>query len=410
MRLLAVVLGALGSFGTLAPFGTPGSALATDALGAAQAPGPIDLLVAVDWLAARMPNPCGDGEVDLVAGSAIAQGIAGASERIVLRDVRPLDPTSGTAVVLMSCQPSDGVARAASVAVVRVVGPDRGTVALAERGLPADGRVVTFDPPTLVVEVPEGASTPGACCAPFVRRLVVTTQPTAITVVDDGRDLAFARTLTLLPALSTSWVRASRPAAALCFRWGDSSFYAQDPPTEPEPPRRAVAEVETLRLALVHITGRWIAPSSTMTPAMADVVRTYQTARDLQVDGVVGPQTAAALAADLGCPPTASFRQIDPPALGPRRFASPAALAAALTARATSGTTGNPSLDALLATAGWHGEAAMFLGCARRDSPASGVTCSWSGVVPLQLVGLVDDPSAPGVGSLSVLYARSAAP
>ena len=34
----------------------------------------------------------------------------------------------------------------------------------------------------------------------------------------------------------------------------------------------------------------------------------------------------------------------------------------------------------------------------------------WSGTTPLQLVGLVDDPTSPGVHDFSVLYARSAAP
>ena len=51
----------------------------------------------------------------------------------------------------------------------------------------------------------------------------------------------------------------------------------------------------------------------------------------------------------------------------------------------------------------------MFLGCYRWQAPATGMSCSWSGTTPLQLVGLVDDPATPGLGTFSILYARSTA-
>ena len=51
----------------------------------------------------------------------------------------------------------------------------------------------------------------------------------------------------------------------------------------------------------------------------------------------------------------------------------------------------------------------MFLGCYRWQAPSTGLSCSWSGPTPLQLVGLVDDPATPGLGTFSILYARSTA-
>jgi hypothetical protein len=166
-----------------------------------------------------------------------------------------------------------------------------------------------------------------------------------------------------------------------------------------------------MRLALIYLTGRWFDPAPEATPEMAAVAEAYQASKGLVADGVVGAQTAAAIAADLGCPTMGGFRQIDPPALGPRRFATVNDLTAAARRYAESGSSGNPSFDALLYASAWDGRNSMFLGCSRRQSPAAGVTCSWSGATPLQLVGLVDDPAVVDLGgSFSVLYARSAAP
>ena len=57
----------------------------------------------------------------------------------------------------------------------------------------------------------------------------------------------------------------------------------------------------------------------------------------------------------------------------------------------------------------WDGRNPMFLGCYRWQAPPTGLSCSWSGTTPLQLVGLVDDPATPGLGTFSILYARSTA-
>ena len=94
---------------------------------------------------------------------------------------------------------------------------------------------------------------------------------------------------------------------------------------------------------------------------------------------------------------------------GQRNFNSVAGLLAATNRFATSGSSGNSSVDQLLTDARWNGGTALFLGCYRWQAPAAGVSCSWSGPTPLQLVGLVDDPANPGLGPFSILYARSAA-
>lgn len=366
---------------------------------------PVDLLAGMNWLQATLPSPCGDGAIQVIGGTAIA-----GAERIVLDDVVPLAPIDGLALAFLSCEQAGGTTRTRSAAVVEVAA-DRAVTTVAEQELPA-GRVLAIDGGTFTVESGEGAVPDGACCAPLVRRQTFTATADGFDVVDGGQVSAFEQTIGAesTTAGNAALVRSSVPAAALCYRWGDASMYPQDPPAEPEPPTEPSAELQTIRLALIHVTGRWIAPASEMTPAMGEVVAAYQEARGLVGDGVIGPQTARALAADLGCPETGSFRQIDPPQLGPRRYAGVADLLGATARYGATGQSGNPSLDALLTSASWDGANAMFLGCARRETPAAGVTCSWSGRTPLQLVGLVDDPSVAGIASFSVLYARSAAP
>jgi hypothetical protein len=159
----------------------------------------------------------------------------------------------------------------------------------------------------------------------------------------------------------------------------------------------------------IHVTGQWIDPTDHMDARMAAVVSGYQQARGLAVDGAIGPQTTNALGADLGCPDRGAFTMVVPRSLGPRHFLSVGDLIAATNTFATSGRSGFASLDELLTDAGWDGRHVMFLGCYRWQAPAAGMSCSWSGVTPLQLVGLVDDPATPGLAGFSILYARSTA-
>ncbi len=195
----------------------------------------------------------------------------------------------------------------------------------------------------------------------------------------------------------------------MCYRWDNVWLSAAEEPAEPAALTEPSAELQTIRLALIHVTGRWIDPTDRMNAEMAAVVTAYQEARGLAVDGAIGPQTTDALGADLGCPDRGEFTMVPPRGLGPRNFRAVAELIAATDAFATSGKSGFASLDELLTDAQWDGRNAMFLGCYRWQSPAAGMSCSWSGTTPLQLVGLVADPAAPGLGGFSILYARSTA-
>ena len=84
-----------------------------------------------------------------------------------------------------------------------------------------------------------------------------------------------------------------------------------------------------------------------------------------------------------------------PTALGPRNFGSVAELVAATDRFATQRRQRLPLDRPAVPRRAWDGRNAMFLGCYRWESPATGMSCSWSGPTPLQLVGLVDDPPPP---------------
>ena len=201
--------------------------------------------------------------------------------------------------------------------------------------------------------------------------------------------------------------------ADLCYAWNNVSLAPQDPPAPDatDPLSEPSAEIQTIRLALILLTGSWIDPTSEVSPQMAAVTRgAYQASCGLAVDGVIGPQTTDALRSDLGCAGVVPSRTVVPPVLGPRLYATPGALLADAERYARTGHSNDPSLDALLAAAGWDGAHSFFLGCERYEFPPAGLSCVWSGTTPLQLVGLVDDPASPGVNDFSVLYARSAAP
>jgi len=418
-RVLSAVLAALAAlaaFGAAAPsIGTVAASTPPTTVAASAPPTtvpttttpPVDRLAGVAWLSGTYPSPCSDETVELLGGTAVTPGGI-----VALEDVHPLSPADGTALALLSCSQRSGVS-AHLVAVVAVDAAGASTV-LSRQALPGDATIVAFDGTALTVETPDGEPLDGSCCAPFVRRRDLVLEGTTLTPDGKSRRSAADPSAATPPALggNAALVRAAFPPAALCYRWGNSSFWPQDPPPsggDEAPIVAPSAELQTMRLALITLTGQWFAPSPDATSEMGAVARAYQESRGLTVDGVVGPQTSAAVAADLGCPPTGSFRQVDPPALGPRRFATVDDLLAATTAYATTGASGNPSLDALLAASSWDGANSMFLGCTRRESPRAGLTCSWSGATPLQLVGLVDDPDAAGVAAFSVLYARSAA-
>ena len=364
---------------------------------------PVDLLAGVPWIQRVYASPCSETNVQMIGGSAVD-----GSSLAVLDDVVPLDPTGGLAVAFLSCHAADGSTTESTALLVRV-SPSAAVASVAEQELGPGARVVAADLPSFTVEAPQGTPADGSCCAPLTRRRSYSVSPAGFEVTADAQVATFLQTIAP-PAVGGDGdlVRASVPAAALCYRWENVYLSPADPESEPPAVEAPSAELQTVRLALIHVTGRWITPASVMTAEMSDVVREYQESRGLTVDGQVGAETTSSLSTDLGCTANGDFRQIVPSGIGPRRYGSVADLVAVMQRYARVGSTGNASLDAMLDDAGWDAANSMFLGCYRWETPPSGMSCSWSGRTPLQLIGLVEDPSSPGIGVFSILYARSA--
>jgi hypothetical protein len=326
----------------------------------------------------------------------------------VLDDVVGIDSAAGLALAFLSCRGPDGTTQT-TASVIRARGGNVET--LAERELGPAARVVAVDGPEFTVEAPAIPVPTGACCADVFNRQTLVASPRGIVVADDEQITAFEQTVLPSPEVGedAELVRRSIPPAALCYRWDNVWLGAADEPAEPTPLTEPSAELQTIRLALIHLTGRWIDPTDHMNAEMAAVASAYQEGRGLAVDGAIGNQTTSALAADLGCPDNGGFTMVAPNAPGPRNFGSVTELIAATERFAGSGTSGFSSIDQLLTDAHWDGRNSMFLGCYRWQAPATGMSCSWSGATPLQLVGLVTDPATPGLGPFFVLYARSGA-
>jgi hypothetical protein len=361
-----------------------------------------DLLAGINWIQVAYPSPCTDATVQLVGGTAM-QG----TQRAVLDDVVPLDPAAGLAVAFLSCRDAFGTATETSAVLLRARPP--AIEAIVERQLGPRVRVVAADPPAFTLESP---APPRSVCCPEVTNLrTLTASPSGLTATPREPVAAFdtAATPAATIGLGPDLVRRSVPAAALCYPWDNVWLSFSGVPSEPRPASEPSAELQTIRLALIRLTGRWIAPTDWMNAEMADAVSAYQESRGLVVDGAIGDQTTSALRVDLGCPDVDGFSMVLPGELGRRHFSTVADLIAATDRFARSGTSGNTSLDRLLRDSRWDGANAMFLGCDRWDSPANGLSCSWSGATPLQLVGLVVDPNNPGLTDFSILYARSAA-
>ena len=328
---------------------------------------------------------------------------------MVLDDVVGLDTAEGLAIAFLSCHAAGGARTQFTASVIRA-GPE-GIETLAERDLGAGTRVVAVDGREFTLESPAAAPPPGTCCATVINRQTITAAPDGFAVTSNEQLAAFEQTVasTLAVGRDAELVRRSVTPAALCFRWDNLWLSAAPDPAESAPPAEPSAELQTIRLALIHLTGQWIEPTDQMNAEMAAVVTDYQAARGLAVDGSIGDQTTRALSADLGCPDRGSFTMVTPAGSGSRKFTSVDELLSAMGRFATSGRSGVGSLDQLLTDAQWDGRNAMFLGCYRWQAPPTGLSCSWSGTTPLQLVGLVDDPATPGLGTFSILYARSTA-
>ena len=363
---------------------------------------PPDRLAGVNWIQATYASPCTDTTVQLVGGSALQGG-----NRAVLDDVVAIDSTTGLALAFLSCRGPGETTTQTTVAVVRARSTNL-VETLAERELGSAAHIVAVQAPRFTVESPAAAPPPGFCCADIINRQTLTATPGGFTVTSQRQLAAFEQTAAIVPAVGADaeLVRRSVTPAALCYRW-DNVWLGATEETEPARLTEPSAELQTIRLALIHVTGQWIEPTDRMNADVAAVVTAYQESRGLAVDGAVGPQTSNALLSDLGCPDRGEFTMVPPRSLGPRTFLSVAELIAAADVFTATGKSGNASIDQLLTDARWDGRNAMFLGCYRWESPAAGMSCSWSGPTPLQLVGLIADPGTPGLGGFSILYARS---
>ena len=189
-------------------------------------------------------------------------------------------------------------------------------------------------------------------------------------------------------------VEGSVQPADLCYAWNDVSLAPQDPPAPDasDPIPDPSAEIQTIRLALILLTGSWIDPTSEVSPQMAAVTRSFQASHGLAVDGVIGPQTTDALRSDLGCAGIGSFRTVVPPCSGhvctPRR---------ALCSPTPSATPAPATAPTRRSTPCWRppdgtAPTRSFLAASATSPRRRGSRCVWSGTTPLQLVGLVDDP------------------
>lgn len=365
---------------------------------------PANAPAGVNWLQETFPSPCSDRSIQLIGGAALDGG-----RRVVLDDVASVDAPTGTALAFLSCRAPGPTIAERTVAEMRT---SAGSVtAGAEQALGAGARIVGIEGPAIVVETPVGSPPDGSCCVEVIRRQTLTLGGDGFVVTDDEELAGFHQTVLAAPLVGADaeLVRGSVTPGALCFRWEGVWLGTEDEPAEATVLGEPSAELLTIRLALIHVTGRWIDPASEVTTQMAEVVADYQQARGLAVDGRIGPETTNALADDLGCPDSGSFSMVAPTGLGPRAFGSVSELVSAAERFARSGRSGSASIDQLLTDARWDGDTAMFLGCTRWEAPATGLSCSWSGVTPLQLVGLVDHPDVAGLGSFSILYARSTA-
>lgn len=397
----SVVASSVTSTTTAAPIAATTSAPATTTTVAL----PPDLLTGVNWLQSAFASACEDDTVvQMIGGSAVTDGA-----RDVLDDVVAHDASTGLAVAFVSCHRPNGQISQVVAQLATVAARGSAPTVSAVTPLGAGARVVTADADSFTVEVPD----PGSPIA-LMRRRVYRVSPDGIALGTDHQISVLERTIVSSPAVGDDvpLVRALVSPQSVCYRWNSVSLVAQDPPApdDTDPIPAPSAEIQTIRLALILVTGEWIDPTSEMTPQMALVAERYQAAQGLTVDGIVGAETTNSLSRVLGCPASSSFRNIIPAELGPRRFTTTAALLSALNRFVGIGQSGNPSLDALLRESAWDGQNSLFLGCDRYESPAAGLACTWSGTTPLQLVGLVDDPATAGVANFSILYARSAAP
>ena len=235
-----------------------------------------DYLAGVNWIQATYASPCSDRSVQLLGGSILDGG-----HRVVLDDVVAIESSDGLALAFLSCHGPGGVTTQTAASIVRVRPGVVETVA--ERDLGPGARVVDLQAPTFVVESPAAPPPSGACCAEVINRQTITAATDGFTVGAEEQASAFEQTVLASPPVgdAAELVRRSVAPAALCFGWNNVWLSAIDETAEPVALSEPSAELQTLRLALIHLTGQWIEPTDHMSAQMAAVVTAYQEARGL---------------------------------------------------------------------------------------------------------------------------------
>jgi len=223
--------------------------------------------------------------------------------RAVIEDVLPLDVYAGLAVAFLTCHAADGSTTESAAVLVRV-GATGLVESLVEQSFGAHATVIDIQLPSFTVESPEGPPLDGSCCAPFVRRRSFTVGLDGFQVTDESQRAAFNQTVLVAPLVGGDGdlIRASVSAAALCYRWDNVYLAVQDFGEEPLVVAEPSAELQTVRLALTHVTGQWITPTSQMNQQMSSVAAAYQEARGIAVDGLIpSPVCRATGAAPRHC-------------------------------------------------------------------------------------------------------------
>ena len=363
-----------------------------------------DLLAGVNWIQATYASPCGDSSVELVGGSSTQAG-----QRAVLDDVVGIDSTAGLALAFLSCRGPGGTTTQTTATLVRAKGGDLETLTERELGASSSGRRRQRS------QVHGGGtcrSSPAGCllCRGIQppdagrlasrdrrrqrradprlradcqrrpscrrgRRAGAPQRPPSRSVLPVGQRLA---------RRSRRATRADPPDRAERRAADDSP--GADPPHRPVDRSDRPHERRDGRRRL-RLPGR-PRPRCRWGDRHSDDERLGRRSRLSRQWRVHDGSSELTRATQLPVRRGADRRT--------ERFAS-------------SGTSGSPSIDQLLTDARWDARNSMFLGCYRWQAPATGMSCSWSGATPLQLVGLVTDPATPGLGPFFILYARSGA-
>jgi hypothetical protein len=176
---------------------------------------------------------------------------------------------------------------------------------------------------------------------------------------------------------------------SLCFFWdgaqldGGSSSDSYDFDTGARNPALAV---ETMRIALIYLTGLVPPRFDVVDDTFESTVTAYQQAEGLEADGLAGPMTQAAIRADLGCPEPPE--PASAPITGLIETGAPD-VALAVERWRSGVSSGWSLLDEALTQAGSREPAMRFAGCATMDHGGQ-LECVWSGAQAFEVISDFD--------------------